>query len=101
MKKLVPFIVALALLLTPTLVFGESANSEYIAWYWRGDKSANFYATTSGLVQAWSYDHPDFGDSHWVIKPYNKFPNAMTCDEGYLHMNTSWTPQGIYNSAYS
>jgi len=101
MKKFLPILVALALLLTPTLAFAKSANSVYVEWSWQGVKSANFYATPSGLVQAWSYDHPTFGDSHWVMKPYDKFPNASTCDEGYLFMQTDWTPQGIYSSAYS
>jgi hypothetical protein len=101
MKKLVPFIVALALLLIPTVVIANSANSTYIEWSWQGEKSASFFATPAGLVHAWSYDHPEHGDTHWVAKPYSKFPNATECDEGYVFMNDSWTPRGIYNNAYS
>ena len=101
MKKLLPILVVLTLLLTPTIAFAQSANSVYVEWSWQGEKSANFYATPSGLVQAWSYDHPTFGDSHWIMKPYEKFSNATTCDEGYLYMQTNWTPGGIYNSAYA
>lgn len=99
MRKLVPFIVVIALLLAPATVFAKSSKSVYVEWSWQGDKSAYFYPTPSGLVQAWTFDHLTLGDSHWVIKPLDKFTNATMCDEGYIHMNANWTPWGIWNAA--
>ena len=101
MKKLIPLLVVIALLLTTTIALGYSSDSTYIEWSWQGEKSGYFYVTASGLVHVWSWDHPEHGDTHWVIKPYDKFPNATTCDEGYVFEKIGWTPDGIYSSAYS
>ena len=102
MKKLIFIAIVITILLIPTVVSATSVNSVYIVWTWPAgvEKSAYFFPTQSGLVHAWTYGHANYGDSHWVIKPYEKFPNATTCDEGYIGMNTSWTPQGIYNTSH-
>ena len=100
MKKLLPILVVLTLLLTPTLVLAQSAKSVYVEYPYMGGNSVYLDPNPSGLVQGWQWDHPRDGDTHIVYKPYDKFPNATTCDEGYVFMNDSWTARPLYNNAY-
>lgn len=100
MKKILLIVVLVALLITPAVVFGKASKTVFVEWSWKGLKSAYFMATPSGVVQAWSWGHPEHGDTHWVVKPLDKFPGT-TCDAGYVYQNAAWTPRGIYNSAIS
>lgn len=96
MKKLVPLLVILTLLLTPTFVFANPKDNVYFEWD-NGQKMAYFKKTASGLVLGWSpEEHPNAPNSHWVIKPLDKFPNAMTCDEGATFEMYGLTPSRIY-----
>jgi len=102
MKKLLAAGIAGAALLVYALpVFAGAKNATYIQWTWPAntDKSAYFQTTGSGLVNAWTYNHPDMGDARWVFKPVSKFNNAVECDEGWIREKTDWTPRGIWNTA--
>ncbi len=106
MKKLLAAGIAGATLLVCGLpVFAGAKNATYIQWTWPAgiDKSAYFQTTGSGLVNAWTYNHPDLGDARFIFKPLSKFPNAVEegCDEGWVRENPNWKPKGIYNSADS
>ena len=111
MKKLIASAIAtLGLLVLALPVLAGAKNATHIVWNWdnpqtpgNGDKSAHFLLTGSGLVNAWTYDHPDLGDARFIFKPLSKFPNAVEegCDEGWVRENPNWKPKGIYNSADS
>ena len=100
MRKLIPILVLLVLILTTTAAIAAPKDSVFVVWR-SGDNSGYFFDTSSGLVHAWTVDHyrPDFQDgTHWVIKPTDKFPNAM-CDAESIYSVYNWTPRPLYNSA--
>ena len=104
MKKLIAGAVAGAALLASALpAFAGAKNGTHVHWTWPSgvQKSAYFQVTGSGLVNAWTYDHPDLDDARFIFKPVSKFKNATECDEGWLRERTDWTPKGIWNTADS
>lgn len=102
MKKLIATGIASAALLVSALpIFAGAKNATYAEWTWPAGthKSAYFQTTGSGLVNVWTYDHPDMGEARYVIKPVDKFKNATECDEGWLRENPNWKPRYIWNCA--
>jgi hypothetical protein len=64
---------------------------------WRDEADSGWFMTTgSGIVHQWRYNHPLFGDVHYVYKPYSQFPYAVQegceTDEGtVLRIWDSWS----------
>ncbi|MDH5533448.1 MAG: hypothetical protein OEX81_03420 [Candidatus Pacebacteria bacterium] len=109
MKKLLFLLIfsVMFLAMTPQ-AFAGAKNAIEIHWSWNnpetpgnGAKSAFFQKSKSGLINAWTYNHPDLGDARFIFKPVDKFKNATECDEGWVRENTNWTARGIYNAADS
>jgi len=102
MKKFIPLLVIIGLLLTTTLVVAAPKKSVFVIWR-GGDNEGYFFTNPSGLVLTWTTKHyrPEFNDkTHWVIKPKDKFPNA-TCDATALYTNYNWSPRAMVNTAIS
>ena len=83
-----------ALLLSASIVFAGAKNATYIEWTWPAgiDKSAYFQTTGSGLVNAWTYDHPDFPEQHVEIGGFVQFaksnpPESILSDLATKHVD--------------
>lgn len=100
-KTIISFLSVLLLVAFAAPVFAKGGvkNGTYLEWTWQGNKSAYFMTTGSGIVHAWSYDHPTYDDAKFLFKPLSKFENATEegCDDGYLNENLSWNPDNLYN----
>jgi len=92
MLIMLTFIVA-----TPVLAGAKNSTDLYWTWPAGSDKNAYFMTTGSGIVQGWTYDHPDMGDAKWIFKPLSKFKNATECDEGWIGESPNWNPHNLYN----
>jgi len=102
MKKflIVFMILVLVLLMIPAVTYAAPNKATYLEWNYQGEKSGYFMKTGSGIVQAWLYDHPVYGDARVIYKPVEKFKNAVEagCDESCLNQNTDWKAINLRNA---
>lgn len=100
MKKLAIFGAVVLVFAMAVPVLAGAKNATYLEWTWPAGvhKSGYFMRTGSGIVQAWTYGHPDLGDARFIFKPLDKFKNAAVegCDEGFLRENTNWHSQNLW-----